>query len=51
MEILEIIFSAIVVSFGAFICIAGSLAAAEESAMRKKQMRAGTHDYYGNKIN
>ncbi|MDC0889173.1 hypothetical protein OAS42_00850 [bacterium] len=50
MEILEIIFSAIVVSFGAFVCIFGSLAAGAESAMRKKQMKAGTHDYYGNKI-
>lgn len=50
MEILEFIFSAIVVSFGAIICVIGSIAAQEESAIRKKQMRAGTHDYYGNKI-
>jgi hypothetical protein len=28
----------------------GSVAAAEESSMRKKQMQEGTHDYYGNKI-
>ena len=51
MEILEILFSVIVVSFGAVLCVCGSIAAAEESSMRKKQMRAGTHDYYGNKIN
>lgn len=51
MEVLEILFSVIVVSFGAVLCVVGSIAAAEESAMRKKQMRAGTHDYYGNKIN
>ena len=51
MEILETIFAFIVVGFGAVICVVGSIAAAEESAMRKKQMKAGTHDYYGNKIN
>jgi hypothetical protein len=28
----------------------GSVAATEESSMRKKQMQEGTHDYYGNKI-
>lgn len=28
----------------------GSYIAAEESTLRKKQWRAGTHDYYGNKL-
>lgn len=50
MEILETILAFIIVGFGAFVCIVGSLAAGEESAMRKKQMKAGTHDYYGNKL-
>ena len=31
-------------------CLVGSYIAAEESSLRKKQWRAGTHDYYGNKL-
>lgn len=41
----------IVITFAvAAVAIVGSIAAAEESAERKKNMQAGTHDYYGNKI-
>lgn len=34
----------------AAVAIVGSIVAAEESSERKKNMQAGTHDYYGNKI-
>jgi uncharacterized membrane protein len=30
--------------------IMGSYAATEESSWRKRKMREGTHDYYGNKL-
>lgn len=33
------------------IAVVGSIMAVEESSQRKKNMKAGTHDYYGNKIN
>ena len=32
------------------IAVVGSIMATEESSQRKKNMKAGTHDYYGNKL-
>lgn len=32
------------------VAVVGSIMAAEESSRRKKNMKAGTHDYYGNKL-
>lgn len=32
------------------VAVVGSIMAAEESSQRKKNMKAGTHDYYGNKV-
>jgi hypothetical protein len=40
----------ILVLGASFMCVMGSIYAAEESTLRKKNMRAGTHDYYGNKL-
>ena len=40
----------LVVAFGVVIALVGSIVAAEESSLRKRQMREGTHDYYGNKL-
>ena len=33
-----------------WVCLMSSFVAAEQSSLRKKQMQAGTHDYYGNKL-
>lgn len=32
------------------VAVVGSIMATEESSRRKKNMKAGTHDYYGNKL-
>lgn len=53
MDFLELLKDVVVLSLGGLfttVVLMGSVAAAEESSMRKKQMQEGTHDYYGNKI-
>jgi len=50
MEYFGMALTLLVVAFGGVIAIVGSIVAAEESALRKRQMREGTHDYYGNKL-
>lgn len=44
--ILGYILGGIIIVFGLAACYAGAV----ESSIRKKQCRAGTHDYYGNKL-
>lgn len=53
MDFLELLKDVVVLCLGGLftaLMLMGSIAAAEESSMRKKQMQEGTHDYYGNKI-
>lgn len=50
MFILELIGSALIVGIVGYVGIYGSIIAVEENDIRKKQFRAGTHDYYGNAI-
>ncbi len=50
MEIIGGIVVMLGVAIFSLLAIFGSLAAAYESQERKRQMRAGTHDYYGNKL-
>ena len=50
MFILQLIGSAPIVGIVCFFAIYGSAIALEENDIRKKQYRAGTHDYYGNAI-
>ena len=53
MDFLELLQDIVVLCLGGLfttLCLMGSIVAAEESSMRKKQMQEGTHDYYGNKI-
>lgn len=40
----------LIVFVGAVVMVFGSYAAMIENDQRKKNMRNGTHDYYGNKI-
>jgi ABC-type polysaccharide transport system permease subunit len=50
MFILQLIGSALIVSIVCYVGIYGSIIALEDNDIRKKQFRAGTHDYYGNAI-
>jgi len=50
MFILQLIGSALIVSIVCYVGIYGSIIAVEDNDVRKKQYRAGTHDYYGNEI-
>jgi hypothetical protein len=50
MFILQLIGSALIVSIVCYVGIYGSIIAVEDNDVRKKQYRAGTHDYYGNAI-
>ena len=53
MDLLGLLKDVVVLCLGGLfttLVLMGSVAAAEESSMRKKQMQEGTHDYYGNKI-
>tara|TARA_R110000787_G_scaffold220353_1_gene329127 strand:- start:135 stop:359 length:225 start_codon:yes stop_codon:yes gene_type:complete len=50
MFILQLIGSALIVGIVGYVGIYGSIIAVEENDIRKKQYRAGTHDYYGNAI-
>jgi ABC-type polysaccharide transport system permease subunit len=50
MFILQLIGSALIVSIVCYVGIYGSIIALEDNNIRKKQFRAGTHDYYGNAI-
>lgn len=47
---METVLTALFVIGTCWFFLAGSFIAAEESSLRKRQMRAGTHDYYGNKL-
>ena len=50
MFILQLIGSALIVSIVCYVGIYGSIIALEDNNIRKKQFRAGTHDFYGNAI-
>lgn len=47
---METVITALFVIGACWFFLVGSYIAAEESSLRKKQWRAGTHDYYGNKL-
>jgi len=47
---LEDLLGIVILVFVGIFAIVGSIAADQERQIRRKNYKAGTHDYYGNKI-
>lgn len=50
MDIIEVLVGLVIFVFMAWFGIASSYAAMQERDAIKRQYKAGTHDYYGNKL-
>jgi hypothetical protein len=50
MSVLEIIVASVITVGIGWLAIYGSLVASYEKEWRRKNFEAGTHDYYGNKL-
>lgn len=50
MELLEFLRDAIVIGIAGWIAVMSSIVVDENKKFRRKGMKEGTHDYYGNRI-